>query len=339
MLKLDGIVSSMGKVIIQYYNMVGYVYLSTCIVTQKVYVGITIQNYTKRWEDHIKYSFNPNSNSYNHRFHRAIRKYGKDNFTWTIIETVQSESRNMLTASLKELEIKYIKYYDSYNTGYNSTKGGDTSRKECKSINVYNENGDLLTSFSSAIEASDYYKISKSVIYQCCGRFTMYSLWKGIRLIFRYNIDTVTKKDLEELWQNHYNTSVSMYDTNGKFLQAFTTITEASTALNISRIRITDNCSKKTSFVLINGIRYIFRYFNEYPTETEVQALNKIKSNPKTRVRAIDIITNKILGDFESQYTAGKHFKIRPSNISEICSGKRKSAGKYNGHPILWLKI
>ena len=47
-------------------------------------------------------------------------------------------------------------------------------------------------------------------------------------------------------------------------------------------------------------------YFNEYPTETEVQALNKIKSNP-----------NKILGDFESQYTAGKHFKIRPSNISE----------------------
>ena len=108
-----------------------------------------------------------------------------------------------------------------------------------------------------------------------------------------------------------------MYDTNGKFLQAFTTITEASTALNISRIRITDNCSKKTSFVLINGIRYIFRYFNEYPTETEVQALNKI------------------LGDFESQYTAGKHFKIRPSNISEICSGKRKSAGKYNGHPIL----
>lgn len=45
-----------------------------------------------------------------------------------------------------------------------------------KNVNVYNENGDLLTSFSSAIEASDYYKISKSVIYQCCGRFTMYSL-------------------------------------------------------------------------------------------------------------------------------------------------------------------
>lgn len=40
----------------------------------------------------------------------------------------------MLTASLKELEIKYIKYYDSYNTGYNSTKGDDTSRKECKCL-------------------------------------------------------------------------------------------------------------------------------------------------------------------------------------------------------------
>lgn len=48
MSRLVGIVSNMGKVIIQYYNMVGYVYLSTCVVTQKVYVGITIQNYTKR---------------------------------------------------------------------------------------------------------------------------------------------------------------------------------------------------------------------------------------------------------------------------------------------------
>lgn len=329
----------MEKVIIQYYNMIGYVYLSTYIVTQKVYIGITIQDYTKRWKDHIKYSFNPNSNTYNHHFHRAIRKYGKDNFVWTIIETVQSESKEELINLLKELEIKYIKYYNSYNKGYNSTKGGDTSRKECKGIDVYNEEGILLTSFSNAKEASDYYGISKSTIYQCCGRFTTYSLWKDSRLIFRYNTDIVTEQDLRDLSQNHYDATVNMYDRNGKLLYTFTTITEAAKILKLSRIRITDNCSKRTSFVLVNGVRYLFRYFNEVPTKAELQKLNKIKSDPKIKVRAIDAVTNKILGDFESQQVAGKYFKVRPNNISEVCSGKRKSAGKYNGHAILWIKI
>ena len=89
---------------------------------------------------------------------------------------MQSESKEELINLLKELEIKYIKHYNSYNKGYNSTKGGDTSRKECKGIDVYNEEGILLTSFSNAKEASDYYGISKSTIYQCCGRFTTYSL-------------------------------------------------------------------------------------------------------------------------------------------------------------------
>ena len=50
----------------------------------------------------------------------AIKKYGKDNFTKTILE------RDIVDFDfLKERERHYIKLYDSYNNGYNLTKGGD----------------------------------------------------------------------------------------------------------------------------------------------------------------------------------------------------------------------
>jgi len=54
------------------------------------------------------------------KFYNAIRKYGKDNFIWEILEK-EIESFD----KLKEREIYYIKLFDTYNKGYNSTLGGD----------------------------------------------------------------------------------------------------------------------------------------------------------------------------------------------------------------------
>jgi len=30
---------------------------------------------------------------------------------------------------------------------------------------------------------------------------------------------------------------------------------------------------------------------------------------------------------------------VQKGKISEVCSGKRKSAGKHNGHPLIWKII
>ena len=38
------------------------------------------------------------------------------------------------------------------------------------------------------------------------------------------------------------------------------------------------------------------------------------------------------------QKEAADYFGIASHNISEVINGKRKSAGKYNGNPIYWVK-
>lgn len=95
----------------------GLIYKATS-PSGKVYIGKTIQTLEKRKRGHKKIYFNKNSTSYNTKFARAIRKYEFDNFKWEIIEKVHDEFLN-------DKEIYYIKKYNSFNEGYNSTTGGD----------------------------------------------------------------------------------------------------------------------------------------------------------------------------------------------------------------------
>jgi len=85
----------------------------------KLYIGKTIRLLDVRLKDHIKYAFSTNSTSYNSKLFRAIRKYLKSGIKIKIVE------RNIRIDKLNKKEIFYIKKYDTYNGGYNSTLGGE----------------------------------------------------------------------------------------------------------------------------------------------------------------------------------------------------------------------
>lgn len=93
----------------------GQIYKITNTINNKVYIGQTIQNVRKRWYDHISQA--KNSKKPGH-FQRAILKYGKEVFK---VETLE---RDIHRDELDEKEQEYITKFDSYNTGYNSTTGG-----------------------------------------------------------------------------------------------------------------------------------------------------------------------------------------------------------------------
>ena len=59
----------------------------------------------------------------------AIKKYGKENFDWTILEFVDISNMSKEEAQkiLDDREIYWIKKYDSYNHGYNRNRGGHTA--------------------------------------------------------------------------------------------------------------------------------------------------------------------------------------------------------------------
>lgn len=93
------------------------IYKITNKINQKSYIGQSI-HIEERWKQHIYSSNNINHSSYNDYIHKAIRKYGIDNFTWEILEICPREELN-------EKEIYWIAFYDSYNNGYNMTPGGN----------------------------------------------------------------------------------------------------------------------------------------------------------------------------------------------------------------------
>lgn len=93
------------------------VYKVTNKINNKVYIGITNKGAGARFKQHL---FDAEHGS-QYRFHRAIRKYGKENFEVSIIAFCDNADE------LKENEIKFISEYESMNPdkGYNMTEGGD----------------------------------------------------------------------------------------------------------------------------------------------------------------------------------------------------------------------
>lgn len=91
------------------------VYVITNKINGKKYIGCTERELRLRWNKHI-YKMNEGSQC---ALHKAIRKYGKDNFEINLLEVYKSKL-DMLVG-----EIKYIEMYNTYYNGYNETLGGE----------------------------------------------------------------------------------------------------------------------------------------------------------------------------------------------------------------------
>ena len=142
----------------------GFIYKITNIINGKSYIGQTIQDVKNRFYQHC--ATKCNKAVLNMVIHKSIKKYGKSNFTIEVIEEIDS-------TNLNDREKYWIRYYDSYNNGYNSTKGGQDGIKLFKNLDT------------------------KSIIRE-------YKFGKSLREIGRlFNVDKQTIKDL--LVRNNIN--------------------------------------------------------------------------------------------------------------------------------------
>jgi len=83
-------------------------------INNKIYIGFD-SNWPNRKRIHKS-----NSVKLNYHFYRAIRKHGWDNFQWELL--YQSKEKNHCKDIM---EPYFIEMYDSFNSGYNKTKGGE----------------------------------------------------------------------------------------------------------------------------------------------------------------------------------------------------------------------
>jgi group I intron endonuclease len=97
-------------------------YIVTNLVNRKKYVGVTKVTLEARWAEHLRVAANSKRAR---RFHRAIAKYGPDNFSMVHFASAQNRGE------LAELEIILIRQENTFwadGHGYNLTRGGEGPR-------------------------------------------------------------------------------------------------------------------------------------------------------------------------------------------------------------------
>lgn len=127
--------------------MYGIIYKATNKINGKIYIGQTIKTLEERIYMHYYRADNSLEITHTH-FINAIRKYGKNNFSWEIIDTAETQEE------LDKKEIKWIQKYNSIKNGYNIQKGGNKYDSEkfalaCGSypFYAYKVNGEYLGEF------------------------------------------------------------------------------------------------------------------------------------------------------------------------------------------------
>ena len=175
----------------------GKIYLISNDINNKLYVGQTIQTLSKRFNGHCCYS--KSDRSANMYIKRAIHKYGRDKFHITLIEECP-------ISLINDREKYWISFYDSYNNGYNLTKGGQDSNyfnlhrlEDTVDIKKFI---DYIIEFKPlATEVAAHFGISKCGVYNLINRLNNPNL-----VLNSYNprkaksIEDIDKEELKRLY-------------------------------------------------------------------------------------------------------------------------------------------
>lgn len=120
------------------------------------YIGQS-RDIERRWRDERSAANTPTDNEYESPRSRAFRKYGIENFTFTVLEECSIERLN-------ERERYYIQKYNSYFNGYNQTLGGDGGGYSVLKSTIIEIQNALIETDDTLIELSQKYSLSDDSI-------------------------------------------------------------------------------------------------------------------------------------------------------------------------------
>lgn len=163
--------------------MKGKIYKITNKLNGKIYIGQTLKSLEERFQKHCRKTTEKDKYHMNMAIKKAIRKYGKENFTIELIEEVNQEL-------LDVREIYWISFYDSYNKGYNCTLGGQNGATRKTKLTWKEENEVIEAKFLgfSIKEIGDVYNLDRSTV---CNIFKRHDL----RMPNKRNLESKINKD------------------------------------------------------------------------------------------------------------------------------------------------
>lgn len=102
----------------------GTIYCITNLINNKMYIGQTFRTWQERWKDHLEAAQDLNNQR---PLYRAMRKYGIENFSLTIIENCPDKELNDREQYWINKKQTWIAEHP--NKGYNLTSGGNNGTK------------------------------------------------------------------------------------------------------------------------------------------------------------------------------------------------------------------
>ena len=148
------------------------VYKITNLFNQKSYIGSSTR-VEKRWQQHKNDAFNPNNEKYNYPLYQAFRKYGVENFSFTILKDDFSSLEEM-----QEFEKNSIIAHNTLSpNGYNQTLltssntiASENTQKHIEKISkkcaLVDENNNILYEYGSAT-SMDYLEFAEKYDGKC----------------------------------------------------------------------------------------------------------------------------------------------------------------------------
>jgi group I intron endonuclease len=246
-------------------------------INNKRYVGSTIVEPKKRYNQHKYNAFHENAHQYNYPLYQAFRKYGIDNFDYIVLE--------QLDCTEIELRQKEKEYIEKYNTlspnGYNQTidtihpinavesyaKMSETKRNQSLRVAEYdNDTKEIINIWRSIVDCAEQEGLGEKHLGGCCRgeRHTTsnrYFCWiddNGNLLIPEYVGETY--KGTAPTQQQKTNKKVAQIDINtNQILNIYNSIAEAGRAINADRSAITKVCKHHRN----ECAGYIWKYIEE----------------------------------------------------------------------------
>lgn len=306
------------------------IYKITAKHNGKIYIGQSVDIYN-RWKSHWK-QVNRGDSDY---LHNAMRKYGKDGFIFEIIEECSLDVIN-------EREKFWIKFYDSYNTGYNLTLGGEgikgkiytedereNLRKISEELNKnrpvlqIDKDGNIVKEWRSCKEIGKVTHMSSSNIHHCLMHDGGYYLLYGYIWMFK-NEYLESGLDINIYLSNNRNITYNkIYQLDGcnnviRIWDNVYQIISENPTYKCSSIYSVCNGNSKTVY----GFRWLY----------EDDFANSSVSYKKKTEKSVNQYTypdKEFIATYSSMHEADRLTGISFKMISRVCKGERKSTHGY----------
>ena len=284
-----------------------YIYKATNKINGKSYVGQTCDFHSRVWQHQRCYEKEDCD------FHRAIKEFGFDNFSWEIIETCESEDRAC------ELEKYYIEKFNTYRDGYNMTKGGKGAPyHNARAVGLLTLDGQYIKRYDSAMDAEIDGFHNADVLLNCKGKRRQ---TKGYMFMFEDEYESNGAKAYRKPKPNGMR-SIIQCDMEGNFIQKFKSLQEAARITGTNRTTISGVLSN--TYKSANG--YIFVYEEDFP----IKDLSIYKKRKKGRkIAQVDAKSGEIIRVFDRISEAGEYLGVNYKAIHKVIDKEGRTAYGY----------